>query len=161
MDVRQKQRLSYRVASCPFACPLSVFAHVISTVRQLSMKPKYEKIEQQSKAEIEVAILRDDPDELVYAILSAALYSENFAWAENICARLATHQNEKVRGIALLGFEHIARIHEQLTEATVKPLIEAALDDEKEYVRGQAEDVKDALKFFLRWRFKRRKKQSA
>lgn len=35
MDVRQKQRFSYRVASRPVACPLPVFAHVISIVMAL------------------------------------------------------------------------------------------------------------------------------
>ena len=123
------------------------------------MKPKYEKIEELSQTEVEAAILRDNSDELVYAVLSAALYAEDAAWAEDICARLAAHENENVRGNAILGFGHIARIHEQLTEATVKPLIEAALEDESADVRGQAEGAKDDVKFFLRWRFKRRNKQ--
>lgn len=125
------------------------------------MKPKYEKIEELSKAEIEATILRDNPNELLYAVLSAALYSEDSAWAEDVCVRLAAHEHFNVRGNAILGFAHIARIHRKLNEAKVKPLIESALEDESEYVRGQAEGTKDDIKHFLRWRFKRRKKQPA
>ena len=120
---------------------------------------KYEKIEELSRTEIEAAILRDNPDELLSAVLSAALYSEDSDWAEDVCIRLATHKHFNVRGNAILGFGHIARIHEKLDEAKVKPLIESALEDENEYVRGQAQDAKDDVKFYLRWRFKRRKNQ--
>ena len=123
------------------------------------MKPKYEKIEELSKTEIEAAILRDNPEELLIAVLSAALYAEDAAWAEDVCVRLAAHKHENVRGNAILGFGHIARIDRRLTEATVKPLIEVALEDESAYVRGQAEGAKDDIKHFLRWKFKRRKKQ--
>ncbi len=136
-----------------------VSPHVISTVKQLFMKPKYERIEHLSKFEVEAAILRDNPDELLLAVLSAALYAEEATWAEDVCVRLAAHEHENVRGNAILGFGHIARIHEQLTEVKVKPLIEAALEDPSAFVRGQAEGAKDDVKFFLRWRFKRRKKQ--
>lgn len=137
----------------------AVSAHVISTVRHLPMKPKYEKIEELSQTEIETVILRDNPNELLYAVLSAAIYSDDSVWAEDVCIRLAAHEHYNVRGNAILGFGHIARIHEKLDEAKVKPLIESALEDESEYVRGQAEGTKDDVKFFLRWRFKHRKNQ--
>ena len=120
---------------------------------------KYEKIKELSRAEIEAAILRDNPEELLIAVLSAALYAEDGTWAEEVCIRLAAHEHFNVRGNAILGFGHIARIDRQLTEETVKPLIEVALEDESEYVRGQAEGAKDDIKHFLRWKFKRRKKQ--
>jgi hypothetical protein len=83
---------------------------------------KHEKIKELSQAETETATLRDNPDELLYAVLSAALYSEDSAWAEDVCIQLARHEHYNVR--------------------------------------GQAEDAKDDIKFYLRWRFKRRKKQS-
>ena len=122
------------------------------------MKPKYEKIEQLNKTEIEAAILRDDSDELVYAVLSAALYADDAGWAENICARLAAHENENVRGNAILGFGHIARIHGQLTEAKVKPLIESALEDKSAFVRDHADSAKDDAKMFLHWKWKHKRK---
>lgn len=119
----------------------------------------YEEIKRFSRDEIEEAILRDNPDELLYAVLSAALYSEDVNWAQDVCVRLAAHEHENGRGNAILGFGHIARIHRKLDEAKVKPLIESALEDKTEYVRGQADSAKDDLKLCLRWRFKRKRSQ--
>ena len=52
-------------------------------------------------------------------------------------------------GNAIPGFGHIARIHGLLNESTVKPVIEAALRDESEYVRGQANSAANDVAFFL------------
>ena len=112
---------------------------------------RYEALEPRNREEVESAISRDDPDELLRAVLSAALHSDNPDWAEDICLRLAKHENFNVRGNAVLGFGHIARIHRQLDESRVKPLIEAALRDESEYVRDQAGAAADEVEFFLKW----------
>lgn len=118
----------------------------------LSCFMKYEAIEPRSKEEVECAISRNDPDELLYAVLSAAFHSGDPTWGEDICLRLAKHENFNVRGNAVLGFGHIARIHRQLNEARVKPLIEDALRDENDYVRGQADSAADDVELFLKWK---------
>jgi hypothetical protein len=112
---------------------------------------KYQAIRGLSQAEVEAAIARNAPDELAIAVLSAALYAEDAAWAEGLCVRLASHEHEGVRGNAVLGFGHIARIHRRLDESRVKPLIEAVLQDESAYVRGQAEAATDDVVLFLQW----------
>src|SRR5215470_17199029 len=109
----------------------------------MTARLKYKDIEPLSKAEVEFAISRNDPDELLYAVLSAALYSDDPDWPEAICLRLAKHEHFNVRGNAILGFGHLARIHGQLNKSRVKPLIEAALRDESEYVRNQADAAAD------------------
>ena len=114
-------------------------------------KLRYEQIPRMSRAEINSAILRDDSEQLVYAVLSAALYDDDPEWAENICVRLADHQKASVRGNAIVGFSHIARIHGTLS-TRVKPLIERALGDEDAWVRGHAQDVVDDLEIFLGWK---------
>ena len=122
------------------------------------MKLKYVVVEKLSQTEVEAAILRDNPTELLHAVLSAALYAEDAAWAEDVCVRLVAHEHDRVRCNAIQGFGHIARIHKQLNEVRVKPLIESALDDPSADVRGEAEDARDEIKFRLQWRFKRKKK---
>lgn len=97
---------------------------------------KYEVVEPRSKDEVEAAILRNDPTELLYAVLSATLHSDDPVWTEGVCLRLAKHEHFNVRGNAILGFGHIARIHQQLDKKRVKPVIEAALKDESDYVRS-------------------------
>jgi hypothetical protein len=116
---------------------------------------KYGTIEPRSKDEIKAAIARDDPDDLSYAVISAALYSDDPDWAEGVCLRLANHEHFNVRGNAFLGFGHIARIHGKLDESGVKPLIEAALIDESDYVRGQANAAADDVEFYLKWKVNR------
>lgn len=112
---------------------------------------KYEPVKRRSHEEVEEAILRDDPEELLEAVLSAALHSDEPHWSENICLRLSNHKHFNVRGNAILGFAQIARIHGRLNENKVKPVIEAALNDESDYVRGQAIAAADDVEFFLKW----------
>ncbi len=116
---------------------------------------RYEDIEPRSKEEVESAISRNDVGELPFAVVSAALHSDDPTWAEGICAHLATHENFNVRGNAILGFGHIARIHRRLDERRVKPLIEAALRDESDYVKGQADAAADDVELFLKWKVAR------
>lgn len=116
---------------------------------------RYEAIEPRSKDAVESAMSRNDPNELLYAVLSAALYSDDPDWAEGICLRLAEHEHFNVRGNAILGFGHLARIHRRLNECRVKPLIEAALRDKSDYVRSQASAAADDVEFFLKWEIHR------
>jgi hypothetical protein len=113
---------------------------------------KYEPIPVFTRTEVEVAIQRDDPQELLYAVLSAALHAEDQEWAQDVCLRLAFHPHSNVRGNAILGFGHIARVHRYLDRARVQPIIERALNDPDEYVRGHAVDAVDDIEHFLRWR---------
>lgn len=58
-----------------------------------------------------------------------------------------------MRGNALLGLAHIARIDVKLDEKVVMPLIRTGLEDDHEYVRGQAETAKDDIEWYLGWNF--------
>lgn len=116
---------------------------------------KYEAVERLGRDEIESAIERGEPDELLRVALSAALHSGDSLYAEEVCVRLAKHSHFNVRGNAVLGFGHIARIHGRLDEATVRPLVEAALRDADDYVRGQAVAAADDVEFFLKWKIDR------
>ncbi|MBB4638427.1 hypothetical protein [Longimicrobium terrae] len=116
---------------------------------------KYEAIPEWGPAEVEAAIARDRPEELLYAVVSASLYAEDAKWAESVCLRLATHPHFNVRGNALLGFGHIARVHRRLSRRQVLPLIEAGFHDPHEYVRGQAYGAADDIGHYLGWRIRR------
>jgi len=89
---------------------------------------KYNEIKKMSAGEVEAAILRNKPIELSASVLSVALNADDAEWAQGVCVRLASHPNENVRGNAILGFGHIARLNGKLAQGRVKPLIEAALD---------------------------------
>ena len=114
---------------------------------------KYESIKKYSKAKIEKALANNNPDELLYIVLSVALYSDDFEYAENFCIQLSNHEHFNVRGNAILGFGHIARIDGKLNESVIKPIIENALTDENKFVRSQADGAKDDIEYFLKWKF--------
>ena len=116
---------------------------------------RYEPIPASTPAEVEAAIARGRPDELLYAVLSASLYSDELEWAQDVCLRLAAHPHFNVRGNALLGFGHLARRFGRLDEARVRPLLEAGMRDADEYVRGQAHDAADDAEHFLGWKVER------
>lgn len=72
---------------------------------------------------------------------------------ETVCVALSAHDDEWVRGNAVLGFGHLARTLGRLDEARVRPVVEAALRDPSAVVRGQAVSAADDLTHFLGWRF--------
>jgi len=114
---------------------------------------KYESIKNYSKTEIEKALANNDVDKLLFIVLSVALYSDDFEFAENFCIQLSNHEHFNVRGNAILGFGHLARIHGKLNENKIKPIIENALKNENEFVRGQADSAKEDTEFFLKWMY--------
>jgi len=118
---------------------------------------EYHVIQELNREQVEAAILRNEPEELLIAALSAALYSDDAAWAESVCLRLSGHAHFNVRGNAILGFCHLARIHGRLDKIRVRPVVKAALHDQSDYVRGHANDAVDELNFFLKWRLRRPK----
>lgn len=114
--------------------------------------PRYEALPELSPAGVEAAVRRGDPDELLRAVLSAALYAADPEWAAGVCLRLAAHPHPGVRGNAVLGLGHLARLHGRLDRARVQPVLEAALSDPDPFVRGQADAAVDDVEHFLGWR---------
>ncbi len=110
---------------------------------------KYQDTEFTPPAEIEATILRNEPDELATVPIAVSLYAPDFEWAQGVCLRLATHPNTTVRGNAILGFGHLARRFRTLDRVSIEPLITAALLDQSEFVRGQAEAASEDVQLFL------------
>jgi hypothetical protein len=116
----------------------------------------YEEIQSLTQSEVETAIRRNNPDELLYVPIAVSLYETDLAFAQDVCIRLSTHEHFNVRGNAILGFGHLARRFKKLDfESIIKPLIEGALKDADNYVRGHADDAADDVEFFLGWKVKR------
>jgi hypothetical protein len=114
---------------------------------------KYEEIKSWSRELIERAVTEDDPEVLLHAVVAASMYDEDWRYAQDLCVRLSRHSHFNVRGNAVLGFGHIARVHGRLEKRIVFPIISAALTDPEEYVRGQAHFAKDDTELFLGWKY--------
>lgn len=114
---------------------------------------KYVEIAPWTRSAVARALAADDPELLLRAVVAVSMCETDQRYAEELCVRLAGHSHFNVRGNAVLGFGHIARIHRRLRKRVVFPLIVAALSDPHEYVRGHAESAKDDTAHFLRWEY--------
>jgi hypothetical protein len=101
--------------------------------------------------DMEAAIGRNLPDELLYVPVWVSLDPPDCEWAQDVCLRLSSHPHYIVRGNAILGFGHLARTCGVLDAERVKPLIERGLRDADEYVRGQADSAADDVTHYLGW----------
>jgi hypothetical protein len=114
---------------------------------------KYEEPAEWSRAKVQRALEGDDPEALLRAVIAVSMHEDDWRYAQDLCVRLARHPHFNVRGNAVLGFGHIARIHRRLDRAIVFPIISAALCDQNDYIRGQAHSAKDDTGHFLRWSY--------
>ncbi|MEW6736808.1 MAG: hypothetical protein AB1489_36305 [Acidobacteriota bacterium] len=121
----------------------------------MTTEKKFYELEYFDNKDAEAAINRDDPEELLYVPISVSMTAPDFQWAQSICIRLSSHRDFNVRGNAILGFGHLARRLYKLNKEIIKPIIEAALRDDDEFVRGQALLAAKDLRKFLKWRIKR------
>lgn len=106
-----------------------------------------------TREKIEEAISRGDAEHLSRWVVAVSMYDADASYAEALCLRLSDHPDECVRGNAILGFGHIARVHRRLDEARVKPLIVAAFLDSSWHVTGHAFSAREDTPFFLGWDF--------
>jgi hypothetical protein len=105
-----------------------------------------------TEEDVEAVLARDDPQEVLHVPIVVSLSPPDSAWAEAVCVLLASHPHPAVRGNAVLGLGHLARICRRLDEAVVRPVVERALRDECPQVRGKAQGAADDLETFLGWK---------
>jgi hypothetical protein len=95
------------------------------------------------------AIAENNADILGPMIIAAALYEDDFDTVYSACVQLSSHPDEVVRGNAILGFGHLARLFGRLGNEA-PGLVKRALADTSSYVRGQAHAAAGDLQHFLR-----------
>lgn len=92
----------------------------------------------------------DHPDSIVRGLLALALNADDGEFVQDLMVQYSQHKNENIRGIAILCFGHIARIHRALNKELIIPLINDALNDESKFVRGHALSALDDIKMFCK-----------
>ena len=104
-----------------------------------------------TESDVESVMARANPDELLYCPIVVGMNAADCdrEWAEHICITLASHPHFNVRGNAILGFGHIARVCRALDIERVVPIVASALSDSHDFVRGQACNAADDLLAFL------------
>ena len=112
-------------------------------------KRDYVSIRDFAPTEVVTLIERDEPRELQYVSVGVGMYSDDPAWAQDVCMTLAHHRDPLVRGNALLGIAHIARRFGTINVAAIVPIIKAAQAESNEYVRFQANDAWDDIEHYV------------
>ena len=122
---------------------------------QVKTRMRYEAIPEPDGYDIDAVLARGDLAQLRLVAISISLHSEDPQEAEEVCLRLARHADGVTRGNSVLGLGHIARIHRRLTEGAARTVVEAALRDPDDWVRGQATSAADDIEQFLGWKLDR------
>lgn len=111
---------------------------------------KYEDIDQYDR-ELVIAELQSGASErITKALLSIALYDPDWKWVQDVCINFSHDGDENVRGIAILCFGHLARLHRLLDAGRVLPIVKNALQDSSSFVRGHANSALDDIDFFCK-----------
>ncbi|MFC5404682.1 hypothetical protein [Cohnella soli] len=92
----------------------------------------------------------DNPDTIVRGLLSLALNADDGEFVQDLMVRYSQHKNENIRGIAILSFGHIARIHRTVNKDLIIPHINDALNDKSKFVRGHAHSALDDINMFCK-----------
>ena len=103
------------------------------------------------REDVTAVLCRGQAEELLYVPIVVGLNAPDCGpeWAENVCLRLAGHQDPTVRGNALLGLAHIARTCRILRNVRSVQAVEDGLRDPEPYVRGHAQEAKSDIEHFL------------
>lgn len=104
---------------------------------------------------IQDIIRHGPPDDLRVLPIALSMDPPDDIDVESICLRLAQHPDPFVRGNAVLGLGHLARVLGKLDPERVKPVLRAALDDAEPWVRGHAASAISDVGIFLGWKFRR------
>jgi len=85
--------------------------------------------------------------------LSVGEYHSDWEYAQQICARLASHDNQKVKANAALGFGYIARTKGKLQQSIVEPILQRLLDEctDEDMCKGRVADAIDDVNVFMGW----------
>lgn len=113
-----------------------------------SMNNVYEQLTYDGAQTLVEAIEANDPSVLGPMIIAAALYEDDFDTVYDACVKLSSHPDEVVRGNAILGFGHLARLFGRLGDEAPS-IVKRGLVDDSNYVRGQAYAAAGDLQHFL------------
>jgi len=104
-----------------------------------------------TKEQVLEVMRRDDPDEVLYVPVVVTMDPPDYEWADAICIELADHTHFNVRGNAILGFGHLARIFGVVSDQG-RILVSMAFQDEHPYVRSHAEGARNDIEHFTETR---------
>lgn len=99
----------------------------------------YESIPAISRGAAENAFQENDAEKIILALLGLALHDPDWRYVQSLCLSYLKHEDRWIRGAAAVGLGHLARIHKQLDEYSVRPALERLINDDG--MDGKAADA--------------------
>ena len=116
----------------------------------LGIEQQYEELTELSRVEAEVELGSGNVSRISTALVRLALHDPDPVWLQGVMMKFIEHEHHWVRGVAAIGFEHIARIHGVMDVAVVAPALKRLLDDGDAKTRGHAEDAFECIEMFVK-----------
>lgn len=113
----------------------------------------YRELREFSDDEI-TRILEDGETNDLYELpFSVGEYHPNWKYAQDICVKLATHPDIRVRANAMMGLAYVARTKGKLEKHVVEPLILHTLSGLKdnEELQYMVLDAIDDINHYMKW----------
>ena len=100
--------------------------------------------------QVEAVLARGASDELLHVPIVVSMNANDFGVtrAEDICVGLAANPDPHVRGNAIKGLGHIARVTGQFNRADSIACVKSGLSDKDELVRSHASDASSDIFMF-------------
>lgn len=109
---------------------------------------RYESIPRLDREQMLLEFAIGDPEAISIAVLSAALYDQDWRWAQSACLSFLDHPHKWVRLNSSTGLSHIARIHGKLDKEIVVAKLKPLLTDPE--IGGEIEYTLSEIEWFLR-----------
>ena len=102
-----------------------------------------------SKERVEHIFASGEPERVAECLLALASSEPDTAYVWDTLCRFAKHTAPGIRGIAILCIGHMPRIHGEIPLDWAPAVLEQALCDPDEVVRGHAVSAKDDVEMFV------------
>ena len=109
---------------------------------------KYEEIENNNNDYYIEQIDSKNKENVVKGLLGLAVYGSDFEFIQDTLVNFSKSEDENIRGIAILGFGHIARLYGKINKDVVMPIVQNGLKDKSEIAKGQSAAALDDINFF-------------
>ena len=107
----------------------------------------YVEIPVMTRSEIERCFQTEPPRIVARALISAALYDSDFDWVQQQCLEFLNGPDIGLRGTALVGLGHLARLHGRLDVATLNEQLAGA--ERHPILAGFVADLRRDIEMFI------------
>jgi hypothetical protein len=108
---------------------------------------RFEEAQPISREEAAQNLVGPDRDLISSTLVRLALHDKERPWLESLMVQFMRHEDPWIRGVAAMCVGHIARIHGQIDQTAILPLLQSLLNDPA--TAGKARDALDDIEIYI------------